>query len=361
LTDATIRDAVDHDNFGADRSEIRTGIEPLERDDLGAIRFKIIDVIDTQYFGRDAGGTQVSGPRRPAREGACPPRHRRVLRTPMRFRLGLRGKTVACRFRRLARLACLGVPLVVPMAPDPAAAGVRLLDPGDAMLPIAPFPEVTPGFLARVPSSLETVRVSVVDGQAIQLEGLAQRAAAFEVVPATSNPDLVWNARSGTVSVGGQVIAYAVDRTSLPAAIDRTAAARSLEKAVAGRPQAIRLVSGRTPARKGDRVEIEVGDVAERAVILLGIAGNGTVRMLYPRGGDERVVRDRVFRLPLEIREPVGLDLIVAVSASRPLDALEQGLQQISHHRSAGEIPKLLSLAVPADARIGIVALASAP
>jgi hypothetical protein len=271
------------------------------------------------------------------------------------------------------RLAFLFLTFVAPLASGwteaPSSAedelgrsrGVRLLDPGDTMMPIAPYPEVTPGFLARMPGSLEKVRVAVVDAQAAELAGLAPRAADFEVVPVTATPDLVWNARSGEARAGGQVIAYAVDRKSLPAVIDRTAAARGLEKEAAARPQAIKLVSGRATARDGDQVEIEVGDVAQRALILFGIAGDGTVEILYPRGGDERVVRARTFRWPLRIHAPFGVDLIVAVSAPLPMHALEQGLHQISHHRSAGEILKLLSIAAPPDARIGVLALATAP
>ncbi len=238
---------------------------------------------------------------------------------------------------------------------------MRLLDPGDTMVPIAPYPEVTPGFLARMPSALEKIRVAVVDGQAAQLDGLAPRAASFEVVPVTSDPDLVWSARSGNATAGGQVVAYAVDRKSLPAVIDRTATVRALEKEVAARPQAIRVVSGRATARKGEQVEIEVGDVGQRALVLFGIGGDGTVQILYPRGGDERLVAARSFRRSIQIREPLGVDLIVAVSAPQPMDALEQGLLQLSRHRSAGEIPKLLAIAAPADARIGTLALSTAP
>lgn len=239
--------------------------------------------------------------------------------------------------------------------------GVRLLAPGDTMMPLAPFPEVTPGFLARLPSSLEKIRVAVADGQAAQLDGLAPRAATFEVVPATSDPDLVWSARSGNASVAGQVIAYAVDRKSLPAVIDRTAVARGLAKEVALRPQPIALVSGGATARKGAQVEIEVGDVGERALILFGIAGDGTVQLLYPRGGDARVMRARAFRWSFEVREPFGTDLVVAVTAAQPMDALEQGLEQVSRHRSAGEILKLLAIAAPADARLGTIAISTLP
>lgn len=239
--------------------------------------------------------------------------------------------------------------------------GVRLLRPGDDMVPISPFPEVTPGFLARAASSLETVRVAVADGEAGRLAGLAPRVAAFEVVPLAANPDLVWNARSGNASAGGQVIAYGVDRAGLPAVIDRIAVARGLAKEAAASPQPIKLVSGRTNGHKGEPVEIEVGNIAQRALVLIGIAGDGTVQVLYPLGGDDRVIRTPTFRWSFQTTEPSGSDLIVAVSAARPMDALEQGVKQISRHRSAGEILKILALAAPVDMRVGMLSISTAP
>lgn len=275
------------------------------------------------------------------------------------------------RARRLG-MSCLCLILVVPVSPaaaDPphaAAAtvrtrGVRLLDPGEVMTPIAPYLEVTPGSLGRIPASLDKIRVAVAEGRSAELDGLDQRAAAFEVVPVTAGPDLVWNARSGTASVAGRIVAFAVDRESLPAVIDRTAVVRGLEKQAAARPQQIGLGSGRTAARKGERIEIEVDGVAERALVLFVIAGDGTVQFLYPRGADPRVVSSRTFRWSLQIGEPLGTDLIVAVTAPQQMPALEEGLARLGGHRSAGEILKLLALAAAPDAKIGLFVLSTMP
>ena len=57
----------------------------------------------------------------------------------------------------------------------------------------------------------------------------------------------------------------------------------------------------------------------------------------------------------------IGTDLIIVVTAAQPMDALENGLKEISHYRSAGEVLKLIAMAAPPDARIGAVALLSAP
>jgi hypothetical protein len=42
------------------------------------------------------------------------------------------------------------------------------------------------------------------------------------------------------------------------------------------------------------------------------------------------------------------------------MDALAEGMKQISNHRSAGEVLRVLALA-PADARVGSLALTTSP
>ncbi|WP_156964407.1 hypothetical protein [Methylocapsa aurea] len=240
--------------------------------------------------------------------------------------------------------------------------GVRLLDPGDEMMSIAPFPELKPGFAGRTePPPLDKIRLAVAGGAFSNLAGPIPRAAPFEIVAPSANPDLVWDAVSRNASAGGQVIAYDVAEADLPAVIDRMAVVRGLAKLAAARPQPMRIAAGGPLARKGDRIEIEIPDVLRRALVLFDIAGDGSVEALYPIGADPRVIQTQNFRWAFQIREPFGADVIVAISAAQPMDALVQGLKEISQHRSAGQVLKLIASAAPADARIGSVALSSAP
>jgi hypothetical protein len=240
--------------------------------------------------------------------------------------------------------------------------GVRLLDPGDEMMAIAPFPALKPGFHGQETApKLDKIRIAVADGDASRLAGLTPRAAPFEIVAASAQPDLVWDAATRNASSEGQIIAYDVAQGDLPAVIDRIAVVRGLAKLSAARPQPIRLVAGGPLSRKGDKIEIEIPDVPRHALVLFDIAGNGVVETLYPLGADDRLVQTQTFRWVFQVREPFGADVIVAISAAQPMDALEQGLKEISHYRSAGEVLKLIALAAPPDARIGAIALVSAP
>lgn len=240
--------------------------------------------------------------------------------------------------------------------------GVRLLDPGDEMTPIAPFREPKSGTgNARVPP-LDTIRVAVADGSSDRLAALIPHVARFETVTLAANPDLVWDATSRTATAVGGVVAYDVDEADLPAVIDRMAVVRGMLKIAAAKPQPIELsVALPKLARTGERIEIEVTNMARRALILFDIAGDGTVQALYPFGSDERIVQTPTFRFSLQTRAPFGADLIVAISATAPMEALERGLKEISNYRSAGEILNLIAAAAPADVKIGCVMLWSTP
>jgi hypothetical protein len=136
--------------------------------------------------------------------------------------------------------------------------------------------------------------------------------------------------------------------------------ARALPALAAARPQQMRFVSGGPSARKGQNVDIEIQDVLHRRIALFHISGDGAVRALYPLDADQKVVQTPALKWSLQVREPFGADLIVAVTSAQPMDALAEGLKQISNHRGAGEVLKLLALA-PEDARIGILSLSTSP
>jgi hypothetical protein len=247
-------------------------------------------------------------------------------------------------------------------SPAQRTRGVRLLDPGDEMMPISPFPELKPGFVG--PSDVpppEPVRIAIAGGSSAFLSGLTQRAAPFEIVPVADNPDLVWDAESGNATAKGEVIAYAAAQSDLPAVIDRMALARGLAELATARPQAIQILGGGQIRRKGERIEIEVGNTQRRSLVLFDVSGDGRVQALYPLAGDERIVQSQTFRWTLQVREPFGTDLIVAVTAPQSMDALENGLKEISRRRSAGEVLKLIAMAAPSDALIGVAALFSSP
>ncbi len=246
---------------------------------------------------------------------------------------------------------------------SPAFCGVRLIEPGEEMAPLTSFPQS----ILRSPDAgktpkLDTIRVAVAGGDTSLLAGVKRQAASFDIVAPGEGPDLVWDPGQRQAMSKGEIIAYDVTKDELAAVIDRMAFAHGVARLAAARPQPIRMSGGSGPVRrKGDKIDLELDDMTNRALVLFAIAGDGLVQALYPIGSDPRVIATPTFRWTLQVREPFGTDLIVAVTADRPLDALDRGVEELSRYRSAGEMLRLIALAVPTDARIGVVALPSAP
>ncbi len=236
-------------------------------------------------------------------------------------------------------------------APEPAA-----------KRPAVPPPQadaaVRPASAAKAPQG--AVLIASLDGRAERFAGLSIQTA-FQVVEPGASPDLVWDPASRDVLAGGDVIARTVDRNDLPSIVERAALLRWLKQRAPNAPQSIRIVPDDRLHRKGSRVEVEIGDVGARGLVIFNVAGDGTVQLLYPIGSDPPVRSDAQYRLQLQVREPFGADQIVVVSSPRRLPDLEQALRQLDRRRSPMKVMEALNQAAGTDSRIGSAGLFTAP
>ncbi len=205
------------------------------------------------------------------------------------------------------------------------------------------------------------VRIASLDGNRTRLAGLASRGAAFEVVRPADNPDLIWDPVSNDVVAWGDVIAYRVDLSDLPSIIDRAAAIRELKRIAVKVPQSLRVIPNDGLYRRDSLVQLEVSDVAERALILFNIAGDGTVQLLYPLASNTPVLHEPEFRFPVRARVPLGSDQLVAVTSQRRMPELEQAVRRLDRQRSALQMVRMLRQYAPNDARIGSAGVFTAP
>ncbi|HET9902363.1 MAG TPA: caspase family protein [Xanthobacteraceae bacterium] len=225
-----------------------------------------------------------------------------------------------------------------------------------------PMPKIEPAPVADAGArALPAVRIASLDGQGGKLRGLTVLQAPYEIVSPNDNPDLVWDPQTGDVIVGGDVIAFRMDKNDLPSVIDRAAAVRGLKKLAVKSPQAIKLNPNDKRHHRDNEVEITVSDVASRALILVNIAGDGTVQALYPIGSDPPLMRTSEYRLPLRVREPFGADQVIAITSKQRMTELETALKQLNQRRTAVQLLRTIERYAPADARIGTLGLFTAP
>jgi hypothetical protein len=205
------------------------------------------------------------------------------------------------------------------------------------------------------------IRLAALDGGIGYFSGLKPREAALEIVRPTDNPDLIWDPNSHDVIVWGDVVAYHVDQNDLASVIDRTAAVRELKTISSRAPQLLRLSAGDEQHHNDDVVQVELSDVAKRAIVLFNISGDGTVQLLYPLAANHAPSDASVFRISLRVRRPYGADQIVAVTSPERLSDFEQIVSGLNHRRASGALVKDMLRYLPENTRIGSIGMFTAP
>lgn len=244
-------------------------------------------------------------------------------------------------------------------APAPTAAAPTAA-PKPAATPAAtPLPILT---LSPAAARVERpIRIASLDGNAVHFKGLTTPGNTIEVVRPLENPDIVWDPASRDVIASGDVVAYRINKDDLPGIVDRTAAIRLLKQTATNAIQVIKVGPDDSLHRNQSQVQIELSNVAGRALVLFNIAGDGTVQMLYPVGKDQPILSSADFRFPVRVQEPFGADQIVAVTSAQRMTELEQVLAQLNRRRAATQVIKMMQRYAPRDARIGSTGLFTAP
>jgi uncharacterized caspase-like protein len=219
----------------------------------------------------------------------------------------------------------------------------------------SPEPAKAPG------GGLDPVTVAALDGQVTWFADMRPRSAPLSVVAPEKGPDLVWDPRTGDLLAGVDVVARNVGVDAVAGAADRFAVVREIKRS-AGRPaQQVRMAPDDRLQHAGALAEIQIPDVAGRALAVFNLAGDGTVQLLYPLKGEPPVPNGDAVRLPVRVSPPYGADQVVAVSAADPMPQLVQALAALDGTRNAGKVVDLLGRFMPPDARLGTTAIFTAP
>jgi uncharacterized caspase-like protein len=237
-------------------------------------------------------------------------------------------------------------PQLSPSTPAPPVAGPSK--------PAASAPE-------RPVPALDPVRVAVLGDQTELLKAVQPKEANFQPVTVSENPDLVWDPVTLEVVTNGDVVARQINREELPGVIDRIAAINGFKRLATKAPQTVRVLPNDKVYSRGSRIEVQVTGVAQRALLLFNIAGDGTVQTLYPIGSDQPIVTTPDFKFSVVVREPFGVDQVVAVTSAQRLSDLEQVLKVWNQQKTPVEVYRLVERYAPPDARIGAASLYTSP
>ena len=205
------------------------------------------------------------------------------------------------------------------------------------------------------------IRLAALDGKLNYFPTVKSRDTTIETVRPTDYPDLIWDPSSHDVIAWGDVVAYNIAATDLASVVDRTAAIRALKQFSTKSPQVMRVVPDDRLHHRGQNIEINIADVAARAVIIFNVSGDGTFQMLYPLASDPPTPTSANLNIRLRVKEPFGAEQIVAITSSERMADLEKIFSQLDQRRAPGQIIKILQQYASTDARIGSIGFFTQP
>lgn len=201
------------------------------------------------------------------------------------------------------------------------------------------------------------IKIAVVDDKSERFAGLMQRESPFKVVSMRDDPDLIWDPGSRDVVYEGDPVATDIEPSDLPSVIDRATAVGELKRFATREPQVVEIAPNNSRHKEGSKVVVELADVAQRALILVNIAGDGTVQVLYPGG----TVPTSAFDYPVRVGRPFGGDQVVAVTSPTRITGLEQAVQALDGLRKPVELVRLIKKFAAANVRVGSTGIFTAP
>lgn len=229
----------------------------------------------------------------------------------------------------------------------------------------------------------EPVRVPLADSDVVYRVYAASADAATQADLAAKLPDLRWepelnraelllDVRSGELlSTAGDLLLSALDIARprefvarLRGALDK----RSAMLALRGSARRTMLKAKLGPDSKhhalGTRIEPAFSGQHGEYLIVLNLAGDGTVQLVYPLAKQGDVLRHgkRPWSLALQVAQPLGEDHLIAMAFAEPQSELMEAIESLDGTRTPLQLVALLKSALSnAEVEIGIVGMFSRP
>ncbi len=203
----------------------------------------------------------------------------------------------------------------------------------------------------------EPIRIAALDGETGWFPAL-QRVRPVVLVDVAAKPDLTWDPKSREVLAGLDVVARGVTAADLPGVVDQALAVAWLKREKAQANQPIKMLSADQLHTRGSRVDVRVERLTGRYLILFDLSGIGSAQLLYPLGADPEQRSDPSYTVTFQVREPFGVDYVVAVTAARPMTELQRILRESARRI---DLEAFASAMDGLDARIGYVRIFTSP
>ncbi len=177
-----------------------------------------------------------------------------------------------------------------------------------------------------------------------------------------SDGDLVWDARTGDVlNASGDIVAYAVPKASLPPVLERAGVFQRLTQLSTGRSLDMTIAPGDRAFADGERFEVTIDGLSGRHLVLVNLAGDGTLQYLFPEGNADNLIDKERLTIPLRSEAPFGTDSLIAVVTLRRHVALELDLKLLNGKRSPVALVEAFGQHLAPDDRLAIGTYSTRP
>ena len=177
--------------------------------------------------------------------------------------------------------------------------------------------------------------------------------------------DIVWDVGAGQViQAPGDVIASGIGPAQIAGVVQRTAAVQCIKALTAVRPQLMTLRDGVRRYTTGDAPTLEAQDVSGRYLVVLDVAADGRLQVVWPEETRHLPVPRETWSGKPDVIEPYGADYVVAVTSETELRDFLDWLNTNDNKLPsvAAQLPAWLRKIQSRDptSRIGAVALYTA-
>jgi hypothetical protein len=180
--------------------------------------------------------------------------------------------------------------------------------------------------------------------------------------PDSGKMQITWDPHNGDViDLMGTVVAFGLARDALPSVIERFAAGHLLTGLTLGRAADIAITPPDRDFRSGEKFDVTIDGLYGRHLLLINLAGDGTVQYLFPEGNADPYMDKDALSFTLSAREPFGADMLVAILTEVRRPALELELKLLDEKRKPEEVASAVVRHLKAGDRLGLATYTTRP
>lgn len=173
---------------------------------------------------------------------------------------------------------------------------------------------------------------------------------------------VIRDTRTGDIIDGaGTVLAYGQPPGALVTARERLDAYSMLTGLARGRAIEVNIEPANRDLRLGEPFRLNIAGLYGRYVLLLNLAGDGTVQYLFPKGRVDPFRIEDVLTQAMQAAEPPGADTLVVIATDRRRIGLEIALAGLDQKAAPLALVQALSTYLEPNDKVGLVTYTTLP